>query len=232
MTGPETRQLPLELETPPALGRGDFLVAPANALAVEMLDACAGWPQGRLLLIGPEGSGKSHLAAIIAGDHGASTVAGADLRPDDAPALLQGGMAVIDDADAVAGDPEAERALFHLWNLSAQQGAMLLLTARTPPRDWGIVLPDLHSRMQSMAAIRLGPPDEALLGAVLVKLFADRQVAVPPGLIDWLLPRMDRDLGLARRLVTALDREALAEKRPVTRKMTATLLDKLMSHNA
>lgn len=232
MTEPGARQLPLGLETPPALGRGDFLVAPANALAVGMLDAPARWPQGRLLLTGPEGSGKSHLAAIAASEAGLNPVRGASLRPDDAPLLAAPGLVVIDDADEVAGNDTAECALFHLWNLSAQHGTRLVLTAGTAPRGWGIRLPDLLSRMEAMTAIRIGPPDETLLGAVLVKLLADRQMAVPAGLIDWLLPRMDRDLGLARRLVAALDQQAMAEKRAVTRKMAALLLDKLMPDDA
>ena len=107
------------------------------------------------------------------------------------------------------------------------RGALLLLTARMAPRDWGLALPDLRSRMDAMPQVRLGPPDEALLAAVLVKLFADRQLAVPAGLIDWLVRRMDRDLGLARRLVAGLDAAAMSAGGPVTRRMAADLLDKL-----
>ncbi|MFV0384853.1 chromosomal replication initiator DnaA [Paracoccus sp. (in: a-proteobacteria)] len=223
-----SRQLTLDLTTPPAHARGDFLPAPANAGALEALDAPQHWPQGRMLLIGPDGSGKTHLAAFWAAENGARRVTAASLRPEAADHLLaQGGALVIEDADHAGFAAGAEQALFHLWNLSAPRDCLLLLTARTPPRDWGLVLPDLRSRMDAMPQVRLHPPDEALLAAVLVKLFADRQLAVPAGLIDWLVLRMDRDLGLARRLVAAMDRATMASQGPVTRRIAADLLDKL-----
>ncbi|MDM7255733.1 MAG: DnaA/Hda family protein, partial [Paracoccus sp. (in: a-proteobacteria)] len=140
------------------------------------------------------------------------------------PLAALGGAVVVEDAHRIGGAAGAEEALFHLWNLAGARDCLLLLTARRPPRDWGLALPDLRSRMEAMAQVRLGPPDEALLGAVLVKLFADRQLSVPAGLIDWLVPRMDRDLGLARKLVAALDRDALAAKSPVTRAMAGQAL--------
>lgn len=240
-----TRQIPLDLRTPPALTRGDFLLAEANREAVAMLDAPGRWPQGRLLLIGPEGAGKSHIAAFWADERGARLVTGTALAgsaPDD---LLSAGALVVEDADRVAGDAAAEAALFHLWNLAPahgapenrdapvrSRGAFLLLTARSAPRDWGLILPDLRSRMDAMAQVRLGAPDDELLAAVLVKLCADRQLAVPPALIGWLVRRMDRDLGTARRLVAALDAAALAAGGPVTRRMTADLLDKIAASDA
>lgn len=222
---PVSRQLTLDLKTEPALGRGDFLVAGANRAALAMLDAPDRWPQGRLLLIGPEGAGKTHLAAFWAAERGAVRLPAAALTEARAGDLVC--PLVIEDAEAVAGDPGAERALFHLWNLVAQRGGPLLLTARSVPRDWGLRLPDLRSRMDAVAQARLGAPDEALLAAVLVKLFTDRQITVPAGLIDWLVLRMDRDLGLARRLVAALDVAALSDKRAITRRMAADLLVQL-----
>lgn len=222
------RQLTLDLALAPALGRDDFLVAPANALAMAVLDDPAGWPQGRMLLIGPEGAGKSHLAAFWAAEHGAHIAPARGLRAEIADTLApQGGALVIEDADAVGGAAGAEQALFHLWNICPQRDCLLLLTARCAPRDWGVMLPDLRSRMDATAQVRLGAPDQALLAAVLVKLFADRQLAVPAGLIDWLALRMDRDLGLARRLVAALDAAAMRAQIPVTRRMASDLLDKL-----
>ena len=227
------RQLPLDLTVPPAHARADFLPAPANRDALAMLDAPQSWPQGRLLLIGPEGAGKTHMAAFWAAENGARRVAAADLRPEAADLLAApGGAVVVEDADHAGRAAGAEQALFHLWNLCPPRGCLLLLTARGAPRDWGLALPDLRSRMDAMAQVRLGPPDEALLAAVLVKLFADRQLAVPAGLIDWLVLRMDRDLGLARRLVAAIDREAMAAKAPVTRRIAAGLLDKLSAPGA
>lgn len=227
-----TRQLPLDLRTPPALGREDFLPAPANAAALALLDRPQDWPQGRLLLVGPEGAGKSHLAAFWSADHGARRLNGRDLggltSPEDAmPAPLNPPAhpaLTVEDADRAAGDPAAERMLFHIWNLAAAQRCLLLMTARTPPRDWGTGLPDLASRMAATALIRLEPPDEALLAAVLVKLFADRQLTPGAGVIEALIRRMDRDLGLARRLVAQIDRAALAGGRAVTRPLALDTL--------
>lgn len=228
-----SRQLTLDLTTAPAHARADFLPAAANAAALAALDAPQGWPQGRMLLIGPEGSGKTHMAAFWAAENGARRVSAAGLRPDAADQLaVEGGALVIENADHAGFAAGAEQALFHLWNLCGPRDCLLLLTARTPPRDWGLVLPDLRSRMDAMPQVRLGPPDEALLAAVLVKLFADRQLNVPAGLIDWLVLRMDRDLGLARRLVAAMDRAAMAEQGPVTRRIAADLLDKLSEVDA
>ncbi len=222
------RQLTFDLRIPPALSRADFLVAEANRLAATVLDAPEGWPDGRMLLTGPAGSGKTHLAAIWATERGAPMTQADQLRPDDADALVApGGALVIEDAQWAAGLTRAEAALFHIWNLSAGRGCLLLMTAETPPRDWGLVLPDLQSRMLAMPQTRLGQPDEPLLAAVLVKLFADRQLSPPAGLIDWLVPRMDRSLGLARALVAGLDAAAMSRQGPVTRAMAAELLDKL-----
>lgn len=228
MTGNPHRQLVFDLALPPALGRGDFLPAPANADALAMLGHSARWPQGRLLLIGPEGAGKSHLAAIWAGEAGAATRQAASLRVADIDALVpEGGALAIEDADCVAGLAEAETALFHLSNLAAARVVRLLLTARAPVRDWGLALPDLRSRMEAVTTVTLGRPDEALLEAVLVKLFADRQLAPAPGVIAALARRMDRDLGLARRLAAAIDAEALASGRAVTRPLAMAALARL-----
>lgn len=225
---PAARQLTLDLTTPPAHARADFLPAPANRAALEVLDQPLGWPNGRLLLIGPEGSGKTHLAAFWAAENGARRVSASGLRPDSADLLAaESGAVVVEDADHAGFAAGAEQALFHLWNLCGPRGCLLLLTARTPPRDWGLVLPDLRSRMDAMPQVHLNPPDEALLAAVLVKLFADRQQAVSAGLVDWLVLHMDRDLGLARRLVAEMDRAAMAEKGPITRRIAAEALDRL-----
>ncbi|WP_254368039.1 hypothetical protein [Paracoccus sp. Z118] len=219
------RQLTLDLTTPPALGRADFLPAPANAEALALIDNPGGWPQGRLLIVGPDGSGKSHLAAFWSAENGARRVSASALRPDSADLLVApGGALVIENAHRAGGAAGAEQSLFHIWNLAAERDCLLLMTARTPPRDWGLSLPDLASRMGAMPVVRLGMPDDALLGAVLVKLFADRQLHPAAGVIEALLRRMDRDLGLARRLVAAIDRNALAEGRAVTRPLALASL--------
>lgn len=227
------RQLTLDLTTPPAHSRADFLPAEANLDALAVLDAPQDWPQGRMLLIGPEGSGKSHMAAFWAAENGARRVSASSLRPDMADQLVdEGGALVVEDADHAGFAAGAEQTIFHLWNLCGPRDCLLLLTAERPPRDWGLVLPDLRSRMDAMPQVHLGPPDEKLLAAVLVKLFSDRQLAVSAGLIDWLVLHMDRDLGLARRLVAAMDRAAMSEKGPVTRKIAAGLLETLSPRQA
>ena len=226
-----SRQLPLDLPADPASGRADFLPAEANRDALAMLDQPARWPQGRLLLIGPEGAGKSHLAGFWAAERGIRPLAATDLDAAGADRLASQPAAVVEDVQHAAGT-EAERALFHLWNLAPLRGCLLLMTGRGAPSGWGLGLADLRSRLEATAQVRLGPPDEALLAAVLVKLFADRQLSVPAGLIGWLARHMDRDLGLARRLVATLDARALAEGGAPTRRMAAEILDKLMAGGA
>lgn len=219
------RQLTFDLPATEARTRADFLVAPANALALDMLDGTANWPQARLILVGPEGSGKTHLAHVWA------TETGADLVPAEALASCQidrlaSGPVALDNADRLAGDTAGEAALFHLLNFMGPKRP-LLMTARTPPRDWGIVLPDLFSRLQAAPIATLAAPDDALLSAILVKLFADRQVSVAANLIPYLVSRMPRQISAAQDLVAALDARALAEGRPITRQLAGEVLDRI-----
>ena len=218
------RQLAFDLPGQPAFRREDFFVSPANATALAALDR-ADWPGAKLLLTGPPGSGKTHLARMWAAEQTAALLRGTDLAGDAVPlaTLARHSAVVVDDADAVAGNRGAEAALFHLHNLITPAGR-LLLTAATPVRDWGAVLPDLISRLTAAPVARLDRPDDALLSAVLVKLFADRQIAVPPPLIPYLVARMDRSIGAARDLVAALDRRALQLGRPVTRALAAEVV--------
>lgn len=218
------RQLAFDLPAQEAWRREDFFVSPANAVALAAVDGWRDWPLGKLVLVGPEGSGKTHLARMWAAAVGARIVAGAELAGADIAQLAAGVPVVVEDAEAVAGNRQAEEALFHLHNMVVPQ-APLLLTARQPARDWGITLPDLRSRMDAASLARLEPPDDALLAAVLVKLFGDRQVVVPAALIPWMVTRMERSLAVARRLVAALDARALAEGKPISRAMAAALLD-------
>ncbi|WP_294931935.1 DnaA/Hda family protein [uncultured Paracoccus sp.] len=226
-------QLTFDLAGPPASSRADFLVTSANRDALAMLDRPDLWPQGRMLLVGAPGSGKSHVARFWAAENGALIRQAQALRVDAIDELLRPDDAlVVEDAHRIGAAAGAEQAMFHLWNLAAERGATLLMTARTPPRDWGIVLPDLRSRMQALARVELGPPDDALLPAVLVKLFADRGIPVAPEVIAFLALRMDRDLDLARRLVLAMDQAALAAHRPITRRLAAEWLDNLLDKDA
>jgi len=225
--------LTLDLTMPPASSRDDFLITAANRDALAMLDAPEQWPQGRLLLIGGAGSGKSHLAGFWVAEHDAFLCHGWALTPENVDEMIRPGAAlVVEDAHEIGGNPAAEQGLFHLWNLVGARQGLLLVTARSAPRDWGLVLPDLRSRLDTAAQAILGPPDDALLPAVLVKLFADRQIQVSPEVVDWLALRMERDLDLARRLVAAIDRESLADRRAITRRLAAELLDKLSPADA
>jgi chromosomal replication initiation ATPase DnaA len=201
-----------------------FFPSPANAAALAAVADWQGWPLGRLLLIGPEGAGKTHLAHIWAAESGAHLLSARDLPADPTglPTLL-----VVEDADEAAGLPATEEALFHLYNRILNAKGRLLITAKTPPRDWGLRLPDLISRLQAMPIAQLDAPDDALLSAVLVKLFADRQIAVPANLIPYLSSRMERSIAAARHLVAALDARALAQGRPITRALASEVLDSI-----
>lgn len=219
------RQMIFDLPVRPALGREDFFVSPANALALAALDAPNDWPHGKLLLIGPKGSGKTHLAMVWAAANAGTVIDGAESVRANPDLLAGSGAIVIDDADRMAGDLAAETWLFHLHNLVLEGHGQLLLTATTPPARWAFVLPDLASRLQATASTTLAPPDDALLAAVLVKLFADRQISAPPTLINYLVDRIDRSFASATALVAALDARALAEGRPLGRALAADVLD-------
>jgi len=205
------------------LRREDFFVSASNASALEAMDDWAGWPGGKMVLTGPVGAGKTHLAQIWATAAGAVLIAASALA--DADLLALGPRVAVEDAGRPARDPAGDAALFHLHNLILPEGR-LLITAAVPPRDWGQGLPDLISRLQAAALTRLEPPDDALLSAVLIKLFADRQITVPPNLIAYLVPRIDRSLAAAGELVATLDARALATGRPVTRALAGEMLDK------
>lgn len=221
-----TRQLAFDLPAPASYRREDFYVAASNALALRAVDDWAtGWPRGKLAVAGPPGSGKTHLARLWAAEAGAAVIAGADLAGLDLAALAARTMVAVDDADAVAGDAAGERALLHLHNLALAEGGRLLLTGRAPPALWPVALPDLASRLAATATARLDAPCDALLSAVLVKLFADRQLTVPAALIPWLVVRMERSLAEAGRLVGRIDARALAERRAITLPLAAEVLD-------
>ena len=216
-----TGQLIFDLPLNQGWQRDAFLVTPATTAALAAVEGWKTWADKRLLLVGPHGSGKTHLAHIWAEMAQALWIDPADLhaRLDD---IAPEACVILDDAQRVAG--RAEEALFHLYNRLAPHGR-LLLTAPTAPRDWGLALPDLLSRLQAMPTARLEPPDDDLLAGVLVKLFADRQITAEARLIPYLLPRMERSIAAAQALVAALDARSLATHRPVTRALAAEVLD-------
>ena len=203
-------QLGLDLPVRTARGREDFMVSASNADAVALLDGWRGWPQGRLALVGPPGSGKSHLTQIWAEETGGAVLPAAILEPEMAPRLAEAPLAV---EDADRGVDEA--ALFHVWNAAARSGMPLLLTGRAAPATWDVALPDLRSRLASLTPATIAGPDDTLLSVLLLKLFADRQIEVRPALIGYLLPRMERSHAAAATLVDRLDREGLARGQAV-----------------
>lgn len=216
------RQLALELPHRPALQREDFLVAPANELAVAWIDRWPRWPQPAMLLHGPAGSGKSHLCSVWRRASGAVDLPGEALKSQEPPSLLGAHRAaVIDGFDTLVADcredaPALERRVLHLYNLLREREGHLLLTGRNPPAGWRIALPDLRSRLGAAPAVELGRPDDRLIEAVLVKLFADRQLRVAPDVIRFLLPRIERSFAALRDLVAELDRASLAARREIT----------------
>jgi len=213
------RQLALDLPHAESFRRDDFLETAANAAALALVEHWPDWPDTSAAIIGPAGSGKSHLAAIWAERAGARIVAAGALRASAVPAALATGAVAIEDVEA--GRVE-EPALFHLLNLARQEGAFLLLTARE--RFDAFSLADLASRLRAIPVVELAPPDDALLAAVLVKLFADRQIAVDEGVISYLIPRMERSLAAASLLVARLDAAALSHGRAVTRALASEVL--------
>jgi chromosomal replication initiation ATPase DnaA len=217
---PTPRQLALALGHDESFAREDFLAGPQNAAALALIERWPEWPSRAILLVGPEGSGKSHLAAIWAARSGARIIAARELDGASVPALLASGALVVED---LATWHVEERALFHLLNLAREQNANLLFTARSQPGAWPVKLPDLISRLRELPVVNLDPPDDALLRVVLVKLFADRQLDVDEALIAYLVTRMERSFAAARATVAALDREALRQQRPVTRTLASEL---------
>jgi chromosomal replication initiation ATPase DnaA len=215
------RQLPLALGFRERFGREDFLAGPSNATALALIERWPDWPARAVALVGPEGSGKSHLAAIWAKSAGARAISSHAIDAAGLPTALATGALVIEDLQPGACD---DAALFHLLNLAREQGDFLLITARTPPSGWTVRLRDLASRLRALPVVTLMPPDDTLLRAVLVKLFADRQLRVDEELIAFLLARIERSFAGARAIVAELDREALRQRREVGRKLAAELL--------
>lgn len=218
------QQMTFDLPVKTAHGRDDFFISAANALAVKMLEDWPKWPDNKLALIGPVGSGKTHLTQVWAGDTGATVTSAQELAEADIPALASA-PAAIEDIREIAANSAAQEALFHLHNLMRETGTPLLLTADRAPNHWALSLPDLQSRMSATTVTTLPAPDDALLSAVLIKLFADRQIEVQPKLIAYLIKRMERSFDAAGALVAALDKAALSQRRAISISIAAQVLD-------
>ncbi len=225
------QQLTFDLPARPAQGRENFFVSPANEAALKQIDAWQSWPGNRLLLNGPEGAGKSHLARVWASMAGAEVIHARNLPQTAIPALLEENASIaVDDIGTIAGDAVAEQALFHLFNLCLAEGGHLLLTSRCAAPDF--TLPDLKSRVEAAPIATIEAPDDDLLAAVLVKLMADRQLAISPQVISFLARRMERSFSQAERIVSQLDSLALSTHRPITRALAAEVLDNTTAQKA
>ncbi len=218
-----SRQLVFELAHREALGLEDFLVSESNAEAVALIDRWPDWPAGAAVIAGPAGSGKSHLANVWRAKTGAIIIDADGVTEPKVPDLADARRLVVDNVRAGID----EQALFHLLNLVKEEKLSILITADKAPGDLAIALPDLNSRLKALPLAVIRPPDDALLRAVLVKLFADRQLSVEPAVIDYVVVRMERSLGAARAVVAESDKLALQLKRSVTRPIAAAALESL-----
>jgi len=217
----QPRQLAFALPHAESLTRDNFLEGPANAAGLALVDSWPDWPNRIMLLVGPEGSGKSHLATIWAEQAGARAISAHALTAATVPGALATGALVVDDLKLPDLD---ERALFHLMNLAREEAASVLITARSPPTALQIELRDLRSRLRAVPTVLLLPPDDQLFRALIVKFCADRQLTVDETVVSYLTSRIERSYAAVRQAVELLDSEALRLGRPVTRALAADLL--------
>lgn len=218
------RQLSFDLSAVPATGPGapveDFFITPATAAAEAAVMGPVAWPGGKLVLTGPEGAGKTHLARLWAARHDAAVISATALRQSPPP---RGPAVVVDDIDTLF--PDAEEPLFHLHNRLATAGGLLLMTSRLAPSRLDLTLPDLASRLQASVVAQIGDPDDHLFALVLAKRFADRHILPAAGVIPYLVARTERSHAAAARVVAALDRASLAQGRGVTVALARSVLD-------
>jgi chromosomal replication initiation ATPase DnaA len=218
------RQLVLALDHANSFAREDFLSGPSNAAALALVERWPDWPSPIVALVGPEGSGKSHLAAIWAEATGARVLSAKLLADGDLLAALSTGALVLEDLTFAGLD---ERALFHLINLVREQDANMLVTSRSPLSSFPVAIRDLDSRLRAVPSVTLAAPDDALLRALIVKLGADRQLTLDDALVSFLVNRIERSFAGARAAVTRLDEEAMRQHRPVTRALAAEIFREL-----
>lgn len=214
------RQLPLDLAHAQGSSRDDLVIGPSNMQAVALVDRWPDWPAPVAVLAGPAGSGKSHLAAIWREVSGATQLLPGQLGAEAVAAAGQGPV-LIDDIDSA---PIDETGLFHLVNAVRQNNSFLLLTSRRFPLGWNVALPDLVSRLKAAATVEIDEPDDALLVAVTMKLFSDRQVEVEPHVVQFLVRRIERSLSSAIEAVARLDRAALERQSRITRSLAAEIV--------
>jgi chromosomal replication initiation ATPase DnaA len=215
------RQLAFALPHTESLTRDDFLEGPSNETALALVDRWPDWPNRIMLVVGPEGCGKSHLAAIWAEQAGARVISARALDDEIVPEALATGAVAVEDVSPDAFD---ERALFHLLNMAREDSAYVLITARTAPAVLTIGLRDLNSRLRAVPVVTVTAPDDQLLRALIVKFCTDRQMSVDETVVSYLLTRIERSVAAARQAVAQLDAESLRLRRPITRALVAEVL--------
>jgi chromosomal replication initiation ATPase DnaA len=202
------KQLSLDLGHRAAFGRDDFLVTPSNAAAVGIVDQWPQWPAHAAVILGPAGSGKSHLAMVWQNRSQARIVPASAINVAAVPEILASGAVIVENLDL---EHVSEKALFHLLNLARQTNATVLFTAASWPLQQ-VALPDLKSRLAALPVAHILTPDDALLRGVLVKQFS------------YLMSRMPRSLDVARQLVARIDEEALQQSVAITRSFAGKIL--------
>lgn len=211
------KQIPFDLGHRTAMGRDDFLIAPNNQDAVAWIDLWPEWPAPVLILYGPVASGKSHLAAVWGEKANAACVRPSSLNDSSIREIASAAKHIIlEDADKLIGNVEGEKGLFHLYNLFKEERRSVLLTLQEPPVRRAFAIPDLASRLRAAPAVAIREPDDVLLGAILVKLFNDRQLRVSTEVVSYILSHMERSFEEARRVVSEADLRAITEKRAVS----------------
>ncbi len=218
---PTGRQLALPFAHRPDYADADLLAGPCNADALAWLERTTAWPAGRLALWGAAGCGKTHLLHIWARTRRAVLLAAPEL-----PGLMLPPTRPVALDDAADAD---ETALLHLLNSAAEAGWPVLLAARLPPARWPTRLADLASRLRATTAVQIEPPDDALLRALLARLLAARQIAVPEPVQSWLLTRLPRSPAALGEAADRLDRAALAAGRGITRTLAAAAVQDLLA---
>ena len=223
MSAPE--QIPMTFDHRPALSGEDFLVAPSNQQAIAWIDRWPDWPGPLLVIVGPAGSGKTHLANVFINKTGAKNVSINMLETDGPATIADTAKAVVVENAESFIKAGLDEHLLHLYNLARECDVRILMTAETAPARWQVNLKDLSSRLNTAPVAEINPPDDALISALLIKQFSDRQINVGQDVINYLLSRMDRSFADVRHVVESTDRLSLSEKRGVTIPLVRRVLE-------
>jgi hypothetical protein len=177
---------------------GPLIVGTSNADAVRYLRHVSTWPVRTAVLTGPGGSGRSLMGRLFARETGGR---------------------VIDGHDSVS-----EEEVFHAWNAAQTSRKPLLIIANAPPADWHVALPDLASRLRAVPVLTIGDPDDCLARDLIDALFAQRGVALAPGVASYIVPRMERSYAMIHRIVAALDAASLEKGGGISIRLTRETL--------